>query len=231
MSPLIFLYPHWLWLLIPLGMFALWLGLHRPPRGLIAAHLAPALGVTTHSRRRQAGLLALAWLIATLALAGPSWQTATRPSMQNSAARVLIMDMSHSMYATDLQPNRLTQARYKALDLLQGWSEGSTGLIAYAADAYIVSPLTSDSATLASLVPSLSPDIMPYQGADAAAAIQLAITMMQQAGHARGDLILLADDLSPTERTKITPILQGSPWRLILLAIGTPSGAPITLSD
>lgn len=96
-------------------------------------------------------------------MAGPSWQSAERPSVQNSAARVLIMDMSRSMYATDLAPNRLTQARYKALDLLKGWQEGSTGLVAYAADAYVVSPLTSDSATLANLLPNLSPDIMPYQ--------------------------------------------------------------------
>lgn len=103
--------------------------------------------------------------------------------------------------------------------------------MAYAADAYVVSPLTSDSATLANLLPNLSPDIMPYQGSDAAAAVSLAITMLQQSGHQQGDLILITDDMSVTEREKLISLLQGSPWRLVTLAIGTPSGAPIPLGD
>ncbi|CSB97542.1 TPR domain protein in aerotolerance operon [Vibrio cholerae] len=95
----------------------------------------------------------------------------------------------------------------------------------------MVSPLTSDSATLANLLPNLSPDIMPYQGSDAAAAVSLAITMLQQSGHQQGDLILITDDMSVTEREKLISLLQGSPWRLVTLAIGTPSGAPIPLGD
>ncbi|WP_325205998.1 VWA domain-containing protein, partial [Vibrio sp. 03_296] len=75
----------------------------------------------------------------------------------------LCMDMSQSMYAQDIAPSRLQQARYKALDLLPQWKEGNTALIAYAGDAYLLSPLTSDSQTLANLIQNLSPDIMPYQ--------------------------------------------------------------------
>lgn len=231
MAPFIFLYPYWLWLLAPLFIAALWVGLRHNKRSLIAPHLAQAMGIYTSSSRYLSWLLAIVWLFATLALAGPSWQSAERPSVQNSASRVLVMDMSRSMFATDLAPNRLTQARYKALDLLKGWHEGSTGLVAYAADAYVVSPLTSDSATLANLIPNLSPEIMPYQGADAAKALALAISMLQQAGHQQGDVILITDDLSSSEKERMIQQLQGSPWRLIMLAIGTSSGAPIPLSD
>ncbi|MDN3685501.1 VWA domain-containing protein [Vibrio sinaloensis] len=107
-----------------------------------------------------------AWLgaIAILALSGPSLTSKSRPSFANSSARVVVMDMSMSMYATDVKPNRLTQARYKVSDLLSYWQEGSTGLVAYAGDAYIVSPMTSDSSTIANLVPNLSPELMPYPG-------------------------------------------------------------------
>ncbi|ENM5881433.1 VWA domain-containing protein, partial [Vibrio metoecus] len=229
--PLTFLYPYWLWLLIPSLGFAFWLRVRKNQRGLIAPHLAHVMGIGVPQGHYLSGLLGVGWMIAVLALAGPSWQSAERPSVQNSAARVLIMDMSQSMYATDLAPNRLTQARYKALDLLKGWHEGSTGLVAYAADAYVVSPLTRDSATLGNLIPSLSPEIMPYQGANAANAVGLAISMLQQAGHQKGDLILLTDDIRTAEREKITQQLENSSWRLILLAIGTSNGAPITLSD
>lgn len=170
---------------MPLLLLAAWRGLRQNQRGLIALISRKRWELKLHAAL-FGGVLALSWIVATLAMAGPSWQSAERPSVQNSAARVLIMDMSRSMYATDLAPNRLTQARYKALDLLKGWQEGSTGLVAYAADAYVVSPLTSDSATLANLLPNLSPDIMPYQGSDAAAAVSLAITMLQQSGHQQG---------------------------------------------
>ncbi len=103
--------------------------------------------------------------------------------------------------------------------------------MAYAADAYVVFPLTSDSATLANLLPNLSPDIMPYQGSDADAAVSLAITMLQQSGHHQGDLFLITDDMFVTERENLISLLQGSPWRLVTLAIGTPSGAPNPLGD
>ncbi|MBO0195879.1 VWA domain-containing protein, partial [Vibrio parahaemolyticus] len=85
------------------------------------------------------------------------------------------LDMSRSMFATDIKPNRLAQTRYKALDLLPKCKEGDTGLIAYAGDAYNLSPLTTDSSTLAGIIENLSPELMPFQGANLPAAIELAI--------------------------------------------------------
>ena len=89
------------------------------------------------------------------------------------------MDMSYSMYATDIAPNRLTQARFKALDLLQLFKEGETGLIAYAGDAFTVSPLTTDVTTLENLIPSLSPEIMPSKGSNVLAGIDQAVSLLK----------------------------------------------------
>ena len=132
---------------------------------------------------------------------------------------------------TDVKPNRLTQARYKALDLLSQWREGVTGMVAYAGDAYTVSPLTTDSATIANLVPNLSPDIMPYQGADAAKAVERSIEMLQRANVSQGDLILIADDIDDNEKGAINDLLSGTPWRLSVLAVGSRAGSPITMSN
>lgn len=232
MSDFVFLNPLWLMAFFPLAAILLWLTLRSKQQTLIAPHLAKALGITNHKRQSTAlSLISFCWLLAVVALAGPSFQTEARPSYSNSNARVLVMDMSMSMYATDIKPNRLTQSRYKALDLLAHWKEGSTGLIAYAGDAFTVSPLTSDSATISNLLPNLSPNIMPYLGADAARGIQLAIETMTNAGLTQGDIVLLTDDIDSQERDDIEKLLTGTAWKLIIMGIGTQSGAPIVLAD
>ncbi|MCG6408318.1 VWA domain-containing protein [Vibrio fluvialis] len=232
MSDFVFLSPLWLLALIPLGGLVLWLSRRAKNQTLIAPHLASALGLASPKSQRGAlHLLGLSWLIAVTALAGPSFEKQPRPSYSNSSARVVVMDMSLSLHATDIKPNRLAQARYKVLDLLKGWQEGSTALVAYAGDAYTVSPLTSDSATIANLVPNLSPEIMPFPGANAASGVKLAIEMLKNAGLNRGDIILLADDLDSSESKAIRALLYGTNWTLMIVGIGTQAGAPIPLDD
>ncbi|MFB9136562.1 vWA domain-containing protein, partial [Vibrio olivae] len=227
-----FLYPWALISLIPLALVVLWIKLRPRQHSLIAPHIAKAIGI--ENRQHQSQLLSgitLFWLLATLALAGPSWEHAKRPSYQSGQARVLVMDMSLSMYATDLKPNRLTQARYKAMDLLKQWREGSTGLIAYAADAYTISPLTSDTQTIVNQIPNLSPDIMPYPGANAGQGVKLAIEMLKNAGLERGDIVLMTDDLDSQEVNDIQQLLSNERWQLSILGVGTESGAPIVQQD
>ncbi|MBY8025908.1 VWA domain-containing protein [Vibrio fluvialis] len=232
MSDFVFLSPLWLLALIPLGGLVLWLSRRAKNQTLIAPHLASALGLASPKSQRGAlHLLGLSWLIAVTALAGPSFEKQPRPSYSNSSARVVVMDMSLSLHAADIKPNRLAQARYKVLDLLKGWQEGSTALVAYAGDAYTVSPLTSDSATIANLVPNLSPEIMPFPGANAASGVKLAIEMLKNAGLNRGDIILLADDLDSSESKAIRALLDGTNWTLMIVGIGTQAGAPIPLDD
>ncbi|MDW1982751.1 VWA domain-containing protein, partial [Vibrio sp. Vb0304] len=149
MAEFTFLNPYWLLGLIAIPFVLLINQKFRAKKSaLIAPHLAKMLGKTTQSKPYFT-IWGLAWAIACVALAGPSWQSNTRPSFELSQNRMLVLDMSRSMYASDIKPNRLTQTRYKALDLLPKWKEGATGLIAYAGDAYSLSPLTTDASTLA----------------------------------------------------------------------------------
>jgi len=232
MSNFTFLYPLWLIAAIPWAVLMLWLIKRNRNQTLIAPHLAKAMGIQGKvSNKGGLKLASLAGLLAIIALSGPSFISQERPSFANTSARVIVMDMSMSMYATDIKPNRLTQARYKVTDLLAQWKDGSTGLVAYAGDAYIVSPMTSDTNTIANLVPNLSPELMPYPGADAAKGVQLAIEMMQNTGLATGDIVLVADDIDDAERSNIDSLLSGTNWRLTILGVGSRSGAPIKLSD
>lgn len=232
MTDFVFLYPFWLLALLPLGLVLFLFARGRHSSGLIASHIADRLGIQTSTgKTTAAAFIGSAWLLSVIALAGPSLQKSEVPVYSTSGARVLVLDMSRSVYAQDVKPDRLTQIKYKALDMLPEWQEGTTGLIAYAGDAYTISPLTSDAATLANLIRNLSPEVMPYPGANAGAAVRLATDTLRQAGHQRGDIILIADDIDKQEKENIAPLLESSPWRLSILAVGTEDGAPIQLPD
>lgn len=232
MSDFQFLNPIWLYAIIPAILLSVWL--YRKPKttSLIANHLSQQLGLNqakTHSS--VVGVLLSAWLITIIALAGPSFQKQQVPSFGVNNARVIVMDMTLSMYATDLAPNRLTQARYKIMDLLPALKEGTTGLVAYSADGYMISPLTHDANTLKNLIPNLSPDIMPNHGSNAGAGVKKAIDMLTQAGHQQGDIILVADGLSSVESENIATQLKGTNWNLSVMSVGTAQGAPIRLPN
>lgn len=232
MANFTFLYPLWFLALIPLVVLVLIQRKSKNTTGLIAPHIAKQLGMTQKTQGNGFTLgLVLAWLCVTTALAGPSFGYKDSPSFQLSGARVLVMDMSRSVYATDVKPNRLTQEKYKAKDLLPYWKEGMTGLVAYGADSYLVSPLTEDSQTLNNLITNLSPEIMPYQGkgSNLLAAIDQSIEMMTKSGHQQGDIIVLTDGISNQQLDKVMSRVKGTKWRISLLGIGTKNGAPIEL--
>ena len=170
-------------------------------------------------------------LISIIALAGPTWEKLPQPVYQVERGSVLIMDMSYSMYATDLMPNRLTHSKFKASDLLDQLVDGDVGLIAYAGDAFVISPLTSDVNNIKLLLPALSPDIMPELGSNPVPALMLADEMLKNAGHISGDIYWLTDGIDSEDIQDIHIWSKEVPHRLNILGIGTNNGAPIKLTN
>ncbi|MCU7973756.1 VWA domain-containing protein [Shewanella sp. SW36] len=231
-----FIRPEWLLALVPLALalLSLWRQheSHSAWNRYIAPHLAKILVTQGNKKsRRPLHLLALTWLIATLALAGPAVNKQSLPVFAAEQGRVLVMDMSVSMFATDLAPNRLTQAKFRATDLLRNLKEGETGLVAFAGDAFTISPLTRDTGTLLNLLPTLSPEIMPVRGSNLAAGLTQAKTLLAQGGHIRGDIILMTDGITAAQFDEANSALSGTQYRLAVVAFGTSQGAPIRLPD
>jgi len=199
---------------------------------LLPKHLANVL-VDKQQNQKQLSLI-LPFIIGVLtivALAGPTWKKLPQPVYQTARGSVLIMDMSYSMYATDISPNRLTRSRYKAIDLLERLKEGETGLIAYAGDAFTISPLTDDINNIKLLLPSLSPELMPELGSNPLAALTLAHDMLKNAGHNKGDIYWFTDGIDSYDIQDITDWSRSNNHRLNILGIGTKSGAPIKLNN
>jgi len=228
-----FIRPFWL-LLLPLVVVLPWLWQRsRRPAGdwvrVCDAHLLRWLSVQQGRPDRRRGgpwLGALALLIAILALAGPAWQQLPDASWSARDARVIALDLSRSMLAEDLRPNRLTRARYGLADLLAATGEGQVGLVSYAGDAYVVSPLTSDMNTIANLLPALQPDIVPVGGSRADRALGMAAELLERSGVRRGEVLLVTDAATSRDAARARE-LRDSGIITSVLAAGTPDGAPI----
>lgn len=172
-------------------------------------------------------LLAIGGVLATLALAGPAWQRIEQPVFRAEQALVVALDLSRSMDAQDISPSRLARARLKILDILARRKSGQTALVVYSSNAFTVTPLTTDTDTVAALVNSLSTDIMPSRGSSPSVAIQKGRQLLDQAGVGYGEVLLITDGGSSAATEKVARDLKSAGYTLSVLAVGTREGAPI----
>jgi Ca-activated chloride channel family protein len=236
MADLHFIRPWWLLAIIALVFALKLLKKYRLSQSgwqqLLPKHLASVLVNKQDSQQKLSLTFPfIIGLLAIVALAGPTWKKLPQPIYQIARGSVLIMDMSYSMYATDIAPNRLTRSRYKAIDLLEQLNEGEIGLIAYAGDAFTISPLTDDINNIKLLLPSLSPELMPELGSNPLAALTLAHDMLVNAGHSKGDIYWFTDGIDNYDIQDITDWSRSNNHRLNILGIGTSAGAPIKLNN
>ena len=234
------LWPHWFrpwWLLLlPLLGWLLWQLWHRQKRaGRWQMILPPAFhavllsGGSGRESRSPWVMLGIAWLLAVLALLGPSWQRVEQPSQKPSDPLVVLLELTPEMLATDSPPNRLEQARRKLYDLLQARSDAQTAIVVYAGSAHTLVPLSDDLATSRNLLEALRPSLMPESGHRADLAVDKALGLLKQGGLGQGRLLLIGSSLSKQERQGIRLLLQsGQAPSLSILGIGSREGTPVT---
>ena len=127
-------------------------------------------------------LLALGWLVAVLAIAGPTWRRERSPFAEDTAALAIVVKVSPSMKTEDVQPSRLARATQKVHDLVQQRAGAKTSLIAYSGSAHVVMPATSDDGIIDTFAQALDPKIMPKEGDVAAEALRLADQTLAEEG-------------------------------------------------
>jgi len=232
-----FLRPAWFLALPPL-LVLLWLLWRRRLRSrgwqeVCDPELLPHLLLGRSLRRANwpLWLLLTGMLLAVLALAGPTWQKQPQPLFRQQSALVVLFDLSRSMNAGDLKPSRLVRARLKIQDILRQRREGQTALVAFAGDAFAVTPLTDDRHTIEALLGSLDPEVMPVQGSEPERALELGEELLRRAGLKEGTLLLVTDEDRPQRIEKAARALRRQGLQLAVLGVGTPEGAPIPMPD
>jgi Ca-activated chloride channel family protein len=187
--------------------------------------------------RKVALAHALAWLLLALAAAGPRMplelhddQTAPRHML----TVMVVLDLSASMRATDIAPDRLTRARLELLDWLPRLHGERVGLIVYAGEAGVLLPPTDDPALLQRSLDLLDPQLIEAQGTNLAAALDLAWEQLAAAPGKNKAVLLVTDAEAGSADAAVQVAVEAfgkAGWPLFVLGMGSEAGAPIPLPD
>jgi Ca-activated chloride channel family protein len=192
--------PLWLWLVLyPWGVWG-WRGFIHRPRGRDYAESslmpwARASRLDYRERRYlwRHGAFALAWLLFALAMAGP--RIADTDYSQSGAYDtevMVVMDVSRSMTARDIAPDRLERAKLEIRNLIDRMEHARMGVVIYAARPHLLTPPTLDKSVLLNDIQILHHGLLPTEGSDLQAAATFAATQFSTGKGAR--VILLVTD-------------------------------------
>ncbi|GGC75058.1 VWA domain-containing protein [Marinobacter halophilus] len=232
--------PFWLLLILALPLF--FMVQRRLRRGTTGwgRYIPPALlnPLIRHRDEEETGRkkgppllpLSLGIVMLAIALSGPSWREAPTPLKQPADSLVIVLDVSLSMLATDVEPDRLTLAKRKIRDILSERQGALTALLVYSGDAHVVTPLTEDRRTIEAMLSVLEPTIMPAQGNRADLGIEQAVGLLQQGAPGQGRILLIADDIPDQYHSDIASHLHNTPFSLSTLVVGSREGGPIPLA-
>lgn len=224
-----FLRPLWLLGLLAIPPLLWWLRRQRLQRDVwrdaVDAHLLQHLLQGTQSARSgwRHAVPVVAFVLILLALAGPSWRALPQPLWQDRKPLVIAVDLSYASMTADVQPSRLLQARAKIAQILRTRSGGQIALVAFADDAYIVSPLTDDADNVALFLDALSPEVMPRDGNRVDRAIEESVRLLKRAGFGRGDILLITDHPGGAAGSAAVKA-RTSGYRVSVLGLGTAAG-------
>jgi Ca-activated chloride channel family protein len=192
--------PEWLLalFLVPMVAGGYWLAARRRRRLLERFGDAELVSRLTASVSHRARLIkrtlvvgALALLV--LAMARPQFGTRVETVRRRGQDIMVAVDLSRSMLAEDVTPNRLDRARLAILRLIRSLDGDRIGLVAFAGDAFIQSPLTVDYTAAAMFLDAMEPEMMPVQGTDLGEALRMSLDALDQAAREDRIVVLVTD--------------------------------------
>ena len=142
---------------------------------------------------------------------------------------VVVLKVSGTMQAADVQPSRLERAKHKLRDLLEARKGLSTGLIAYSGSAHLVMPLTRDERIIPLMLGELTPDLMPVDG-DALAAALLAAQRVLQRADTPGSVLVITDGVSDAQAAAVAALDYPVPVQFLEVQVATAKTTPAMAS-
>jgi Ca-activated chloride channel family protein len=186
----------------------------------------------TRKIRRNFKLFTLPWILGVLALSGPTVVDEDKPLFQNEELWVWVMDLSNSMLADDIRPNRYMQMRYSLNQLLnRATPTKKIALVVFAGNAYTLVPPTNDFNTLKTYIRQLDPSVMPMQGTDLMRAVQHASEIPKEM-NVQGNILVITDGISQeSEALKLAEYVNQSDDNFYIYVIGTNEGSALKLGN
>jgi len=225
-----------LWGLLSLPLFALLFiyAYHRRKKlaaRFVSLSMLPKLSTSVSPWRRLAKVTLLLFAIAFLfvALARPQWGRKMEHIERRGLDLVLLQDISLSMLAEDVKPNRLTRSRHEISSFLESLSGDRVGLVAFSGEAQVMVPLTLDYGTVQMMLRELTPGwLMP--GTNLEKAIRKGMDLYRNSGSAgQYSVMILMSDGEELEAAAVNAAKEAAEMgiRIYTIGIGSREGVPI----
>lgn len=233
-----FAYPYVLFLLLILpalaGLLAFAMGRRKKALGLFGdEHLTTSLSDARRYVHRSKAVLTLAALgFGILALARPQFGTKLVEVKQRGADVVIAVDVSSSMMAEDIKPDRLARAKETLSVLIQQLSGNRVGIVAFAGTAFWQCPLTLDSASANLFLQVMDANLIPLPGTAIGDAIRLSAKGLEKTAPKSKAIVILTDGedhKSDPEGAAREAAAKGI--RIFTIGFGNPQGEPIPVKD
>ncbi|HRN93126.1 MAG TPA: VWA domain-containing protein [Chitinophagales bacterium] len=173
-----------------------------------------------------------AWLFLVLGLANPQIGSKMEKVQRKGIDVMIALDVSNSMLAEDIKPNRLLRAKNFISSFIEQLNNDRLGLIVFAGKAYLQMPLTVDYSAAKLYLNNISTGMIPTQGTDIAEAVNLARQSFVK-GETKHKALLIITDGEDNEGGAEDAIKQAADEgiKTFILGIGTEKGAPIPVSN
>jgi Ca-activated chloride channel family protein len=229
----------WLLLVLPVLLVLFYWWRERVKRQLLAKFIEARLlsqltvGISLARRRWRFVLMILAVVCLVIALAQPERGYDLEEVEQSGLDVVVAIDTSKSMLATDIAPNRLERAKLAALELMQRSGADRLGLIAFAGDAFLECPLTTDDTAFQQSVQTLDVNAIPEGGTAIASAINEALTAFKETGHHRAMVLFTDGEDNVSENDVLTAAQNAAKagLKIFTIGVGTAAGDLIRITD
>lgn len=225
----------WLWALglLPVLVLLAWTAGRSRARALerfAESELVRKLteSVDPAARRWKTALRILAVALLCIALARPQFGSRVETVRSVGQDIVVALDLSRSMLAEDVSPSRLERARLAVLRMMRQLDGDRVGLVAFAADAFIQSPLTIDYGAAAMFLDAMEPELMPVQGTDLGAALSVSLDALEEGARDARVIVVVTDgeDHEDAFADELQRAVEAG-VDVYLVGVGTPDGAPI----
>ncbi|MCC8173391.1 MAG: VWA domain-containing protein [Odoribacter sp.] len=157
----------------------------------VLAPLMPLLSFKRGTWKFVMVMIALLFVI--LGAAGPQFGSKLQQVKKQGIELMIVLDVSNSMLAEDIKPNRLEKAKLAISRMIEKLSDDKVGLIVFAGDAFVQLPITTDYSSARLFLSTISTDIVPIQGTAIGAAINLAVRSFTPETETSKAIIIITD--------------------------------------
>jgi len=176
-------------------------------------------------------ILSSAVLFLIIVIARPQFGSKMEEVKRQGVEVIIALDVSNSMLAEDIQPNRLERAKQAISRLVESLQNDKLGLIVFAGDAYTQIPVTTDYISAKMFLSTISPEIVPKQGTAIGSAIDLAMSSFSQTIDKSRALIIITDGENH-EDDPVAKAKEAAEKGIVIytIGIGSAEGVPISVN-